>query len=527
MGFGYGQTTYWSDSASKPDGTRARKVYDASMVAHIWNAQSQDFARTSNGNFAFRGDTLYSYGTRWIVAKLFNGAALINGEKVSVTTSSHESDAWHASSNRPRFDLPGFPDSLANRLDEISDAMGRGDKARAREITRRVLDGDEWLGAMQSHRIEPQEYANRWSKPDGRPDNRETLGAFLARYVGLRAAVATSGAAKLVRQRERKAAEEARKENARFIRDAIAAADMPDSEWREKISLRDATEWNGKRFLLDRASDLRRYRLKAGLSEKRRRKLWEREKGLRAVAADFSRLWGIAHKRSRLASLVRYARQMSNVEPRGDGTPFAEWSSNTWRTIRDNASELAQCAMLPAATRERLAVISEAAKGEALAAEQREFDRREQERKEREENRIREAAEREARIIEHRRAWLAGEAMEGGFSLGSYFQREDGTPYLRVYGDELQTSWGATVPLGHAVKVFRFVKLCRERGESWHRNGKTIRVGHFQVDAIEPSGDFVAGCHRFAWDEIERVALMAGVASESASAEALESKESA
>lgn len=519
MGFGYGQTTYWSDSASKPDGTRARKVYDASMVAHIWNAQSQNFARTSNGNFAFRGDTLYSYGTRWIVAKLFAGAALINSERVSVTTSSHESDAWHASSNRPRFDLPGLPDSLARRLDEISDAMGRGDKSFARNRVRQMLANDDYLEAMQGREIAPM--GARWSRvPTGR-----TLGEFLCAYVGLRPAVAFNAAAKLIKARERKAAEEARKEKARFIRDAIIAADMPDSEWREKTSIRDATTWNGERHLRERAKELRGFRLKAGLSKTRNRKLWEREKGLRAVAADFSRLHAIANRRSRLASLVRYARQMSNVTSRPE--PLAEWSSNTWRTIRDNASELGQCAMLPAATRERLAVISEAAKGEALAAEQREFDRREQERKERKENRIREAAEREARIIEHRRAWLAGEAMEGGFSLGSNFQREDGTPYLRVYGDELQTSWGATVPLGHAVKVFRFVKLCRERGESWRRNGKTIRVGHFQVDAIEPNGDFVAGCHRFAWDEIERAAIMAGVASESASAEALESKESA
>lgn len=106
-------------------------------------------------------------------------------------------------------------------------------------------------------------------------------------------------------------------------------------------------------------------------------------------------------------------------------------------------------------------------------------------------------------------------------SLGR-FSRDDGTPYLRVHGNELQTSWGASVPLSHAIKVYRFVKLCRERGESWHRNGKTIRVGHFQVDSVAANGDFVAGCHRFAWEEIQRAAAMAGVVEMDASAEAVE-----
>ena len=103
MGFGYGETTYWNDEAYDADGKRVRKVYGSSMVAHIWNAQSQTFARTSNGNFAFRGDTLYSYGTGWIVAKLWDGLALINGKKYSITTTSHTSDARGASRNRDQY----------------------------------------------------------------------------------------------------------------------------------------------------------------------------------------------------------------------------------------------------------------------------------------------------------------------------------------------------------------------------------------------------------------------------------------
>jgi hypothetical protein len=62
------------------------------------------------------------------------------------------------------------------------------------------------------------------------------------------------------------------------------------------------------------------------------------------------------------------------------------------------------------------------------------------------------------------------------------------------------------VPLSHAIRVFQFVKLCRERNQEWKRNGKTLRVGHFQVDFIHADGSFQAGCHFIGWPEIERVA---------------------
>jgi hypothetical protein len=83
---------------------------------------------------------------------------------------------------------------------------------------------------------------------------------------------------------------------------------------------------------------------------------------------------------------------------------------------------------------------------------------------------------------------------------------ENDGAFLRIHGDNLETSQGASVPLSHAIRVFQFVKLCRERNQEWKRNGKTLRVGHFQVDSINPDGSFRAGCHFIAWHEIERVA---------------------
>ena len=82
---------------------------------------------------------------------------------------------------------------------------------------------------------------------------------------------------------------------------------------------------------------------------------------------------------------------------------------------------------------------------------------------------------------------------------------------LRIVGDELQTSLGARVPLDHAVKAFRVIKRLRDKGEAYQRNGHTIHLGHFALDAVDKGGNVTAGCHHVAWGEIERVAMLAGV----------------
>lgn len=88
---------------------------------------------------------------------------------------------------------------------------------------------------------------------------------------------------------------------------------------------------------------------------------------------------------------------------------------------------------------------------------------------------------------------------------------DNGGALIRINGDVLETSKGASVPLNHAIKVFRRVAACKAAGQSWQRNGDTIRVGSFEVDAIEPDGSFRAGCHKFNWSEIERAAKEIGL----------------
>lgn len=94
--------------------------------------------------------------------------------------------------------------------------------------------------------------------------------------------------------------------------------------------------------------------------------------------------------------------------------------------------------------------------------------------------------------------------------------------YLRIKGETLETSQGASVPLEHAIKAFKFVKGCKEAGRSWKRNGHSFHVGHFTVDSVSAEGTMKAGCHTIAWPQIEEAAKAAGVWDEPASDAALQ-----
>lgn len=125
---------------------------------------------------------------------------------------------------------------------------------------------------------------------------------------------------------------------------------------------------------------------------------------------------------------------------------------------------------------------------------------------------------------ELRAAWESGELRARDSYLWSLTNKSG--PLLRaiqaqvsgceVTGGTLETSEGATVPLRHAFRVFQFVAACRAAGKAWTPGcgfgPARIRVGHFTLDRIDSTGNFVAGCHSIKWGEVERLAKALGVA---------------
>lgn len=120
------------------------------------------------------------------------------------------------------------------------------------------------------------------------------------------------------------------------------------------------------------------------------------------------------------------------------------------------------------------------------------------------------ATEIERRKVEQRGAydaWKSGEN-EGVFwpdNFPTAFRVERDTERGMELTAELVSTHGARVPLDAARVALRFI--LRKRGTDWHRNGETCPVGSYQLDAINAQG-VVAGCHRFNWEEVERVAAM-------------------
>lgn len=66
-----------------------KKVVDKETVAHLWANKVQSEARNSSGNFYFRGDTIYSYGGHFPIAKHIEGGILMTYRTYSNTTAKH------------------------------------------------------------------------------------------------------------------------------------------------------------------------------------------------------------------------------------------------------------------------------------------------------------------------------------------------------------------------------------------------------------------------------------------------------
>ena len=54
---------------------RQKHVFDTGEVSHLWANRAQDEARNRQGNLYFTGDTIYSYGSHFPIARhVRNGA---------------------------------------------------------------------------------------------------------------------------------------------------------------------------------------------------------------------------------------------------------------------------------------------------------------------------------------------------------------------------------------------------------------------------------------------------------------------
>lgn len=124
-------------------------------------------------------------------------------------------------------------------------------------------------------------------------------------------------------------------------------------------------------------------------------------------------------------------------------------------------------------------------------------------------NRNKEWANRSKSFDERLPLWLAGDK--------TVSVRDSPASYLRLRGDEVETSLGARIPADHAVKAMRLIQALRKRGKVTHhpeigggldtlyeRNGHTIHLGHYALDKVLADGTIKAGCHTITASEFDR-----------------------
>ena len=479
----------------------AQTVFSNDMVAHVWAQMRQDQGKSGNGNFYFTGANLWSYGSHFLVGRIMaDGVALLNGDSYSISTSRHQSYASRAVSHRDTFyisSLTDWRDAL-----EFLDWRAGGKDSRNPEYAKRWKGRVRALLLEHASRLTGRRNNYRWNAAEG---DAEEAGAYLARMAGLPAASWEAIKRERVRLDTAKAKADARKEHKRNLALAVRYATMTDSEWRDHMR-KDSSKYES---FYDREAKAiyhaQRLAKAEGFSAKRMATLKARRADSLRRKAGYHGAEKLYQRWSpirRAIGLVRSARDILATTP---PLPITTRESATAQAARSLAL-LSNCGAFP--TSSRFKMRAESARLDALLPAMREevaaYRQAEREREE--------AAYQERMRLQRLEHSEKVEAWKSGADVRVSFDAETGGAAMRIRGDMLETSHGASVPLAHAVKAFRFVKLVRQRGVEWQRNGKTIRVGHFQIDRIAATGDFVAGCHKFTWPEVERVAALAGVA---------------
>lgn len=487
-------------------------VFSNDMTAHVWASRAQAEGRNSNGTLFFEGPTLFSYGRHYaagFVLPMPDGGRvyMVNGDSYSVTTSRHVSRAAQAAPGRA-LSVPGLTDWAVT----LWAGLARYDWGAA-EAEEATGDRPAWLpcGYVLKTAAERRAFLpelRACMARHGFPGEEAAAAMFRAFNDPAPEKAAAVQAAKAAKREELAAAKRDKDK-----RDALARAARHDAQKSPRDIARGISErlgryTTGTRGIEELAAWGRAINAEAKEAKARG---WTRMaatlrahyKAIRAAVADGDRRAAAAFRnRNRRQAIQRYrdaARNVTRLMAGGvtaDGT--AQGRARWHNELAAACAGLSRHVTLSESTLARLAEIQDAARLKAAEAE--------------EEARAAAFAEEE----EARRDWLAGGRVfrrlsdpRGGALLRAVdVERDDSGA---ITGGELQTSHGAAVPLTHALRVFRFLKHCRATGQSWQANGRALRVGHFRVDSVAPSGDFVAGCHRINWPEVERLAAALGV----------------
>ena len=172
-----------------------KKVISSDQVAHFWANQTQSEARNARGSMYFRGDTIYSYGSHFPIARHVqcNGksAVLFTTESYSNTTAGHKSAVASAINHLTSFNVPevvgddAVKVNLESYEERITETLLQAKRARskakwhlerAEELINEGNQFAEFFG-LKSRFAPPADWQTQVAKPKPTPRPRASASA--------------------------------------------------------------------------------------------------------------------------------------------------------------------------------------------------------------------------------------------------------------------------------------------------------------------------------------------------------------
>lgn len=104
---------------------RIKTVFNSSQVCHVWASQTQEYGRNSQNNIYFHGTEIYSYGSHYLMAKIYpeyGNAVLVNNQGYSNTTTRHRSNCYSAIGHLESFSVSD-PSNPLKSINDMGDAL--------------------------------------------------------------------------------------------------------------------------------------------------------------------------------------------------------------------------------------------------------------------------------------------------------------------------------------------------------------------------------------------------------------------
>lgn len=533
-----------------------KKVHKPDMVAHLWANRSQDEARNAQGNFYFKGPTLYSYGSHYVCGHFMPEAysvdgrplVLVNANTYSNTTARHMAMTERALHGVVRVYVPGMDSSVvhsrwarpaaetlikAMRAAAIEAATSRRVKpetrarhvreaqthaANARHIlrvsaARRDLDGEARKLARSLSLAIPADTAfPDWECCD---DPKE----YAARCVALAQVIGRDMARESLR---------VTLANMGNTLDKLAEYPAPDGAWnriRTAAKAVNAIETASQMMReAEESAKLGRARIPADF---RRRLELQRARlpELTAAAAQDARADNLRFFAGRLDVLREnvgedadwiFRRAMEEAREYADR--LATLDTESERDARREELDVLQ------AKRDQWAAASapDRVKQFLLFAEDDEQAGRFTQAYTAIRNAYRAAQDgglpdanitAAAERIKATEAAAQSARIEAWRNGASVSVPRGDSPMLRLVGERIETSWGADVPATVARNLWRLVCAARASRAAMIPDG-AHRVGAFTLDRVEANGDLVIGCHTLTFAELQRMAVTLGYITE-------------